>query len=352
MRAARLSAPGAPLTIEELPTPPLHPDGVIVRVLSSHMMSYTHEVFSGESSRLTPPTPYTPGLSAVGYVEAVGSEVIGFSQGDFVFCNPHVVDAAPGRAPEQILIGWFGITPGAEGLLANWKNGSFAEFAAYPASCVTRVDARLADQHASLAHLNVLTVAYGALRKGDWSPGSTLIVNGITGNIGASTALLALALGARRVVGLGRDQAVMDRLADLDPRVVCVPLSGDTEADLAAVVAVEDRIDFCVDASAAADGASTEVALGSLCHGGTAAWVGGVRAAVAVPYFDVLIKELRILGSYMYEPDCPADLVRLIEAGVVDLGAVDTHVYPVEEINTAIAQAPNYKGLASVVIQP
>ncbi len=148
MKAARLNAPGEPLVIEEIPVPAVHPDGVVVRVLSSHMMSYTDEVFSGGEGRLPTPTPYTPGLSAVGFVEEVGDDVVGLAEGDFVFCNPHVVDAAPDRDPEMILIGWFGLTPGAGPLLDKWKNGSFAEFAGYPATCVTRIDPSLKDRGA------------------------------------------------------------------------------------------------------------------------------------------------------------------------------------------------------------
>ena len=352
MKAARLNTPGEPLQIEETQFPPLHPDGVIVKVLSSHMMSYTDEVLGADESRIPPPVPYTPGLSATAVIEQVGQDVSGLAPGDFVFCNPHVVDSAPGRDPEMILIGWFGITPGADRLLQKWKNGSFAEYAAYPASCVTPIDPSWQAQHATLAHLNILTVAHGALRRGAFQPGSSVIINGITGNIGASTALLALALGAEQVIGLGRDLAVMQSLTELDERIECVPLSGDTQADTEVVQAVSARTNLCIDASAAGDSSSTEVALSSLGYGGTAVWVGGVRADIPVPYFNMLIKELKILGSYMYGPDCPAQLIRMIEAGVLSLEPIQTRVYSLDQINQAIAEAPQCKGLSSVVIQP
>ncbi len=352
MKAARLNTLGEPLSIEDVPRPMVRANGVVVRVLSSHMMSYTNEVFRGDEGRLSPPVPFTPGLSAVGVVEEIGSDVSDFALGDLVFCNPHVVDAAPGRDPEMILIGWFGITPGAGPLLEKWKNGSFAEFAGYPARCVTKLDPGLHDQHAQLAHLNILTVAYGALLKGDWQPGQTLLINGVTGNIGASTALLALALGAKQVIGLGRDQEVLTTLEQLDARMRCVALTGDTTADAEAVAQMHARVDLCIDASAAPDTASTEVALGSLRFGGTAVWVGGVQGAVPVAYGVVLIKEITIRGSYMYEPACPATLVQMIEAGVLDLSCIDTQVFSLAQVNEAIEHAPSCKGLASVVIQP
>lgn len=353
MRAARLNELGKPLAIEQLEMPPTHPSGIVVRVLSSHMMSYTGEVFSGHAARLTPPVPYTPGLCAVGVVESVADDVTGLEPGMHVFCNPHVSVASGDGEPEQILIGWFGLTPGAAPLLARWKNGSFAEFAAYPAGCATPVSADLAADHGRLATLNVLTVAYGALLRGGFAPGMTVIVNGATGNIGACAVLLCLALGAARVIALGRDQAVLDKLAALDrDRVSAVRLSGDVETDHKAVQAAVPLIELCVDASAAPDPMSTLAALNALRTRGTAVWVGGVRAEIPVSYMAVLRKELSIVGSYMYGPDVPAALVRLIETGVLDLSAFDIHAYPLDDINTAIAHAPDCKGLSAVVVQP
>lgn len=86
MRAAWLNEIGQLLRIEEVERPPLHADGVVIRVLSSHMMSYTGEVFSGDAVRMPPPVPYTSGLSAIGRIEEVEESVIGLSAGELVFC--------------------------------------------------------------------------------------------------------------------------------------------------------------------------------------------------------------------------------------------------------------------------
>ena len=352
MKAAWLNEIGHPLRIEEVERPPLHADGVVIRVLSSHVMSYTGEVFSGDAARMAPPVPYTPGLSAIGRIETVGESVIGLSTGDLVFCGPHVTDRRPGNDPEQILIGWFPLSSGAGHLVSNWKNGSFAEYAAYPATCVTRIHGSLAHRHAELAVLNILTVAYGALVRGHFKPGMTVVINGVTGNIGACTALLALAVGAKGIIGLGRDRACLDELASLHPNIQTVALTGDKERDLEAVRSRGVRTEFGVDASAAVDSMSTEVMLESLCHGATAVWVGGVRADIPVSYGQVVRKELTIAGSYMYDRSCPADLIALIESGRLDLAPIAVHAFPLEQVNDAIALAPTCKGLSSVVVQP
>ena len=352
MKAARLNEIGQPLRIEEVERPPLHADGVVIRVLSSHMMSYIGEVFSGDAARMSPPVPYTPGLSAIGRIEEVGESVIGLSTGELVFCAPHVTDRRPGNDPEQILIGWFPLSSGAGSLVDKWMNGSFAEYAAYPATCVSRIHESLAHRHAELAVLNILTVAYGALVRGNFRPGMTVLINGATGNIGACMALLALAVGARGIIGLGRDQAVLDELSALGSNIQTISLTGDKERDLEAVRSRGVRTEFGVDASAAMDSTSTEVMLEALCHGGTAVWVGGVRADIPVSYGQVVRKELTIAGSYMYDRRCPADLIALIESGRLDLAPIAVHTFPLEQVNDAVALASACKGLSSVVIQP
>ena len=352
MKAARLNRLGHALQIEDIERPVLHRNGVIVRVLSAHMMSYTHEVFSGQSARIQPPVPYTPGLSAIGLVESVGADVNGIRQGDLVFCSPHLVDAAPGRAPEQILIGWFGLTPGAGKLLAQWKNGSFAEFAGYPAACVTTIPNSLKDRHAELATLNVLTVAYGALLRGGFKPGMSVLVNGATGNIGACTVFLAAALGAHKVVCLGRNRTVLSQLLGLGPMVESVTLDELAASAGEAGAAAGGQADLVIDASGAHDPKSTELALAALAYGGTAVWVGGVRADIAVPYTRMVTQQQSIIGSYMYERDCAAALVNLIATGTLDLTKFRIDAFGLDAINEAIAQAPAYKGLSAVVVQP
>src|ERR1700681_4978853 len=57
-------------------------------------------------------------------------------------------------------------------------------------------------------------------------PGQTLLINGISGQLGLNAAQLALAMGATRILGTGRKQALLDRVKALAPRrieVLSVP---------------------------------------------------------------------------------------------------------------------------------
>jgi threonine dehydrogenase-like Zn-dependent dehydrogenase len=60
--------------------------------------------------------------------------------------------------------------------------------------------------------------------------------------------LVALAQGAARVVAVGRNTGVLDRLAQVDPRVRTVALSGDRARDAAAMIEAGGEVDVVIDA--------------------------------------------------------------------------------------------------------
>ena len=80
---------------------------------------------------------------------------------------------------------------------------------------------------ARLLGLSKLAVPCGDLLRVALSPGETLIVNGATGYFGSAGVLVALALGAARVVAAGRDCAALASLAGAlgsSPRRCCPEL--------------------------------------------------------------------------------------------------------------------------------
>ena len=59
--------------------------------------------------------------------------------------------------------------------------------------------------------------------------GSTLLVNGISGMLGLCAALIALAMGATKILGTGRNVALLDRVKALAPERIEVFAADDTE---------------------------------------------------------------------------------------------------------------------------
>ena len=205
-KAARLHQVGSPLKIEEIPEPRLRPGGAIIRVLGSHVVPFTSRVLSGELGYMLPtPFPITPGPSAIALVESVAEDVFGLKLGEVVFADPWISSRVIGAEPDGILIGWTGLAPAAGRMQSLWKDGAFAEKALWPAECLTPLVEVSGLPPERLAIMNYLTIAYGGLLRGDFRAGSTLVVTGATGGLGVSSVIVALALGASRIVAVARD---------------------------------------------------------------------------------------------------------------------------------------------------
>ena len=86
MKAAWLTAIGAPLEIREFPDPVAAVSGVVVRVLAVRVPSYTRKVIDGSLGYDIHP-PFIPGPTCIGHVESIGEDVFNIAAGDVVLCN-------------------------------------------------------------------------------------------------------------------------------------------------------------------------------------------------------------------------------------------------------------------------
>jgi alcohol dehydrogenase len=353
MNAAILKQAGLPLEVQEVQPPRLHASSVRVRVLSTHILPFTSLVVGGRLP-FPLPTPYIPGLCAIGIVEETADDVRGILPGQKVFCSPLISDRTNSQAPERMLKGWFGVTPKCDNLLQQWKDGAFAEQAVYPVECVTPIDALAAEDDAQLGCMYYLCIAYGAYLRGDFKPGQSVVINGATGNLGAASVLVALAMGASKIYAVGRNKAVLQELAALDTkRIAAVALPERPEDYSAELSSRIGEADLLVDAVGVMDSSAlVQAGLSVLRPHGTAVLLGGVMSDVPVSYLTTLVKELNIKGSWMYPDRAPADIASMIAAGVLNLHAFRPKTYPLNRVNEAISAAGASRGLEYVILQP
>ena len=352
MQKAFLSKAGIPLDIIEAPEPELQASSVRVRVLASHVLSFTDKVMGGLFFPI--PTPYTPGPSAIGVVEEISEEITGLKPGQKVFCSSLISARNNTPFPERILKGWFGITENCQSLLHQWKEGAFAEQSVYPLECVTPIDLPHNYDDGRLACLNYLCIAYGALLRGEFKPGQTVLINGATGNLGSATVLMALAMGAAKVYAAGRNISVLNSVGGISPkRIEPILLPEKANEYQAAISSKVNNVDAMIDATGSMDNAMlVEAGISVLRPRGTAVFVGGVSAEVRLPYLSLLVKELNIKGSFMYPASAPAEILKMVRSGLLDLNIFTPHMYPLHQINEAIAQAPYNKGFIYTILQP
>ena len=164
-----------------------------------------------------PPMPFVPGTNAIGRVVAVGDNVIHVRSGDRVFLSPHLRADVPDPEPPQILIGLTAtVTIGRP----RWRCRRAGATACSRRSRIGRPPASrrsigLDDRPATeLIGLAKLIVPFGGLQRSGLRGGETIIVNGATGYFGSGAVMLAVAMGAGRVVAVGRKRAALESLRD------------------------------------------------------------------------------------------------------------------------------------------
>ena len=317
---------------------------VRVDVLASGICHSDLNVIDGTSPR---DAPMVLGHEAAGVISAIGDDVDGLSMGDAVI----VGSVAPCRNCRACHDRRFtdcttafggGTTP------FEWKGrpvGQYANISSFSSRITVRAGqvvpaAGLVAAQAALIGCAVST-GYGVVRNvAKVRAGDRVAVFGI-GGIGVNVLQTCRLQQASRIIALDTDA----RREDLAYRFgatdfVTVPRGADRSATAALVHAIEPR---GVDAAIECSGASSaiEAAIEVLDHGGIAALVGipphGARSS-----FDVgaLFRGRRIVGSLngAQNPDRDlADIVALARDGALDLAAQVTRVWPLDEIDDAIA---------------
>ena len=354
MKAARLKEVGQPLKIEEIAIPTIRSGSAIIKVISTHIPPFTRKVISGEMGYDLPKLPFTPGTSAIGIIEAVADDVFDLKVGQKVFCDPYIYSTTIGAKPDAILLGWTGLAAKSERIQGLWKDGTFAEQVLFPAECLTPLGEAESIPPEKLACLSYLNIAAGALTRAPLKPSQTLVVNGATGGLGSAAVLVGLAIGAAKVVAVGRNREKLNALEQLDPRVVSVAVEGEIESDSQKIKdAAGGGADVVVDLLPTLPTPDpTLTALNALGRGGTAVLVGGVAADIPLTYSRIMLEQLTIKGSFMYPRHIPGELLKMISAGILDLDAVQVNTFGLEEIETAIDKASDAKGLEYCVLVP
>ncbi|QWF84705.1 L-threonine 3-dehydrogenase [Amycolatopsis sp. CA-230715] len=332
--------------------------GAVIEVLAAYVPAYTEVVARGERGPV--PTPLVLGPGCVGRVVSVADDVFNVEPGDVVL-DLALLTSGESEDPEEILIGWTGV--GGRGVATGktvamqkmWRDGVFAERALCPKETLMKLPgAERYPRPERLAFLPWLAIAGEGMNATGLQPGGTATIIGATGQLGAAATLIALASGAGRVVAVGRNAEVLKRLGELDSRVVPVAMTGNRSDDAAAIAeAARGGADVVLDAlGAVPDATPTMAGYDSLRNGGTMVLIGGVRQDLAIPYGDVMRRRLTLRGSWMSGPATALKMWRMVESGLIDLGAIDVRTVGLDDPTGALDLAAATKGPAFVALVP
>jgi len=345
------------LRFDEVETPKPAADGALVRIEAGMVLSYMGRVLSGSMPYSLPPMPFVPGTNAIARVIGAGDNVSHVRGGDRVFLSPHLRGDVPDPEPPQILIGLTAsvTTPAALKMQMRWRDGVFAEIAHWPAACVTPL-VGLEDKPATeLIGLAKLIVPFGGLQRSGLRGGHTIIINGATGYFGSGAVMLAVAMGAARVVAVGRKREALERLREaFGPRVIPAAVTGDAAKDLAVIRhAAGGGADVALDLLGAAKSTSTTLSsLRALKRGGRLVLMGSAEVALELLFREMLANDWEVVGQFMYDRTAPGQLAALAADGLLDLRKIVVTTFPLADFRRAVEAAALMQGLDLTAVVP
>jgi threonine dehydrogenase-like Zn-dependent dehydrogenase len=364
MRAARMHDVRQPMLLEDVPKPIPGPQDVRVRVMACNIVpnlaNVLHNWTTWFPQNPLPELPAIFGLDPAGVVEAVGSDVKDFKPGDRVYANPgrYCDSCKECRSNNRMhcqnfaFSGYFGLTPTSGRMLERYPYGGLAEYTLVPQYSLVRLPDSMSFETA--ARLGYLGTGFAGLRKAEVGPGTTLLINGISGTLGLGVALFALAMGASMIIGTGRNRELLDKVRALAPERIITHCTQDGPVSVKAKELTGHGVDVHIDAlGPGADHDAFNDGIYSLRRGGVSVNIGATAGLVPMDVHHMMDAQLRLIGSCWFSAGEGQAMVDMAAAGVVDLSVFEHIIYPLDDVNEAISGiATRNGGFSNFIISP
>lgn len=366
MTVARMHDVGSPMQIEQVPVPPIRPTDVLVRVRACGIVPNLGNVLRHWTSwfpeRPLPPLPAIFGLDPVGEIAAVGSQVYAWQPGDRVYVNPgrHCGGCRPCRDGKHnhceyfTFNGYFGFTEKSLKIFEAYPYGGLGQYMTAPQYALVKLPDNLSDDHA--ARLGYMGTAYAGLLKADLRAGKTVMISGASGTLGLGAVLLALAMGATRILGVARNAELLARVKALAPERIEVHSTHADESveDWARRLTHQEGVDIYVDCIG--PGGGHELFLSGmrlLKRGGKAVNIGAIADDVPIDLHTAMDMQNVMIGSCWFTAGEGQDMADMAGAGTLNMSVFENVTFPLDQINDAISGIENrLGGFSNFVIQP
>lgn len=342
-------------------TPRPGPGSAVIKILGSGVLSYGGRVYSGKKP-YPYPTPFVPGSFSIARVAAVGPDATTLEVGQLIFfdCYIHGRDD-----PRSLFLHGLsgGFNPGSNRLMENeWRDGTYAEYSKVPLeNCFPLDEKRLLGSPEEgglgytveqLMYLFQVAVPLGGLRDVDVKAGEKVMISPAAGTYGSAAVIAALAMGAQ-VIAIGRNKESLERVKAFDPeRVQVVEITGDIDRDIQELTK-DGPPDVLFDISPGSARASTHFksCIESLRRGGRVSLMGFMD--LLLPTATIMLYDITLKGKWMYKKEDIRFMIRLLEAGYMNLHSVQTAgSFPIEQFADAFDTASQMKGpfLQTVIV--
>ena len=177
MKAVRVLEYGGELVFNDVPTPTIARDELLVKIKSTAVNYLDLVKASGKARQILPiDLPWIPGHEFSGVVEQSGSDVAAWAPGDAVFG-------------------------------ANEMGGAYAEYLAVKPALVARKPSNLSFEEAASVPVAAETAWQGLFTHGHLEKGQTILIHGGAGAVGAYAVQLAAHAGATVIATASGDDA-------------------------------------------------------------------------------------------------------------------------------------------------
>src|SRR5580693_6658539 len=183
MKAVRLLEYGGQLVFNDVPTPAIARDEILLKIKSTAVNHLDLVKASGTARQILPiDLPWIPGHEFSGVVEQIGSDVAAYAPGDAVFA-------------------------------ANETGGAYAEYLAVKPAAIARKPSNLSFEEAASVPVASQTAWHGLFTHGHLEKGQTILIHGGAGAVGAYAVQLASHAGATVIAtASGDDEAYVKSL--------------------------------------------------------------------------------------------------------------------------------------------
>ena len=285
----------------------------------------------------------TLGHEFCGIVEAVGSAVTDFSTGMRITGDPNI---ACGRC-DQCMVGRINLCRNLRALGIH-RDGGFADYVVVPQGQAYGLPLSLPPMHGAFCEplaccLHGIDIA--AIRAG----ASVVVLGG--GVIGLLVVQLARLAGARQVVLSTRQASRRELARSIGATATVDAGAGDVVAAIAGPGGVlPGGADVVIECAGVAETVQQSIRLAR--SGGTVVILGVMPQGetVAVEPFDILFRELRVLGSFI-NPFVHRRAADLVAAGAIELDRLITRTIGFEEVVDVVAH-PAAPGEVKVMAVP
>ena len=248
--------------------------------------------------------------------------------------------------------------------MKDYPYGGLAQFITAPASAIVRLPDNLTFNEP--ARFGYLGTAYSALKKLGVGPGRSVLINGISGMLGLCAVLLALAMGATTILGVGRNRALLDRVKAIAPERIDVFSAAETGAVPVAQGATDPLLDWARKATGGegldtvldclppgAPGEAMMRALHTLRRGGRRSTSAPSWIMLPLNAFWLMTNRIGLAGSVWFTTGEGEEMAAMARAGTLDLSICSTRYRRCRKVNEAIAgMGTRDGGFTNFVVDP